>query len=44
MPIKKNKWEATTTALRILKGFRRLSTTYGLMKVTEDMVKMNEKD
>ena len=39
--LRKNKWQQVISALSILKGFRRLSTSFGLMRVTEDMVSMN---
>lgn len=44
LPINKDKWHPTTTALSILKGFRRLSTPFGLMRVTPEMIGMNQRD
>ena len=44
LPIRINKWQPTITALSILKGFRRLSTSFGLMRVTSGMIGMNQKD
>lgn len=44
MEVKKSKWRPINTALAVLKGFRRLSTTFGPMRVIPEMVRMNEND
>lgn len=41
LPIVKAKWIPVNTTLSVLKGFRRLSTSFGLMRVTSDMIGMN---
>ena len=44
LPVKQSQWLPVMTALSVLKGFRRLSTSFGLMRVLPGMVGMNEKD
>lgn len=42
-PLCNELWTPVTSALSILKGYRRLSSTYGAMRVYEGMVKVNFK-
>ena len=42
-PLNRSFWAPVNSALFVLKGFRRLSSMYSLMRVTPKMVGMNEK-
>lgn len=42
-PIQAQYWTPIDSSLLILRGFRRLSTTYGPFEVCEEMVHINEK-
>ena len=43
LPINRANWIPVNTALTVLKGFRRLSSLHGLMRVNQKMISMNEK-
>lgn len=42
-PITADVWVSTTSALSILKGFRRLSSSYGFMKINHHLIRVNNK-
>lgn len=43
LPLSRSNWVAVNSTLVVLKGFRRLSSMYNLMRVTASMIGMNEK-
>ena len=43
LPINRSNWILVNTALSVLKGFRRLSSIHGFMRVNQKMISMNEK-
>lgn len=42
-PIMREHWVPVESVLTMLRGFRRLTTSHGFFRVSEDMVRMNEK-
>ena len=42
-PVSTSFWNPITSALSILKGFRKLRRYYGAMLVTPNMIRMNNK-
>ena len=43
LPINRAHWVPVNSALIVLKGFRRLSSLHGWMRVTQKMISMNER-
>lgn len=43
LPVNRSNWIPINTALSVLKGFRRLSSIHGFMRVNQKMISMNEK-